>query len=601
MYPFTRILGNELGKVALILLSINPSIGSMLILGDKGTGKTSLARSLASLEREVVHCPASITDEQLVSGIHLKHSLEQGEVILQEGFLQASDGKIILADDIHLMNEKTFYLLMDGGKYFYHPFCPLKKQGDKVLSYAVVATLNPEETLHLERIKEQFSMVIEAERLAALKERIDIMEAQLEFEKDGEHFYRQAKDELMEISRKIGEAKRRLTEVFIPYPLKQKLVSHLEGSELVGNHWEERLSQVLRASAAWQGREIAYEEDLQLAIKLVLAHRDCPQNSAQKQAPKEKQQEQEPREEQNQKKTFPPPSAVQQGESQRGEAQEEKEEIFAIGKGEIPPLITARKKWKTDFLGVGKKERSITKDFTGRKVRVRTTDKWQDLDLYATLMKASPHQKIRGYQEGKAFVIKERDLQRKVRERGIGNHVILLLDSSGSLAVDRRMSSVKGAVFHLLNEAYVKRDKVALLAFRKKQAQILLPLTRSLSLAKHKLEELPTGGNTPLGLGLSKTLSYIQSIKRKEPQAIFKVYVISDGRTNWSSSNLSPLDEAREYAKQLSQEQISTYYVDYEGGKFPLAFMRELAQLSQGQYYKVDEVTENTLRNVLMR
>ena len=125
--------------------------------------------------------------------------------------------------------------------------------------------------------------------------------------------------------------------------------------------------------------------------------------------------------------------------------------------------------------------------------------------MAATVRAAAPHQRARG-REGPGIEVRTRDLRQNVREGREGNLILFLVDASGSMAARKRMSAVKGAVLSLLNDAYQRRDKVALISFRGEGANILLPPTSSVALAAPRLQDLPTGGRTPLAAGASATL-----------------------------------------------------------------------------------------------
>ena len=109
-----------------------------------------------------------------------------------------------------------------------------------------------------------------------------------------------------------------------------------------------------------------------------------------------------------------------------------------------------------------------------------------DVALAATVRAAAPHQRARG-REGPGIEVRPGDLRQNVREGREGNLILFLVDASGSMAARRRMSAVKGAVLSLLNDAYQRRDKVALISFRGEGAQILLPPTSSVELAASRL------------------------------------------------------------------------------------------------------------------
>lgn len=145
---------------------------------------------------------------------------------------------------------------------------------------------------------------------------------------------------------------------------------------------------------------------------------------------------------------------------------------------------------------------------------------------------AAPFQSIRGRKDH--LIIKEQDLRYKEKERKMRHTVIFLVDGSGSMGVEQRMIQTKGAILSLLMDCYQKRDKVAMIVFRKDRAETILPPTASHELALKRLKEIPTGGKTPLSAGLMEAYKLIRLLKIKEPENRFLVLLITDGKANVS-------------------------------------------------------------------
>jgi magnesium chelatase subunit D len=153
-----------------------------------------------------------------------------------------------------------------------------------------------------------------------------------------------------------------------------------------------------------------------------------------------------------------------------------------------------------------------------------------DLAFDATLRAAAPHQRSRP-DTGLAVKIKEPDIREKIRQKKTSNLLLFVVDASGSMGT-RLMTETKGAILALLMEAYQKRDKVGLVAFKAMDADVLLPPTNSIEIAKKLLEELPTGGKTPLGHGLLAAYQLIKSQLRQDPSLLPLMVIITDGRAN---------------------------------------------------------------------
>ncbi len=225
-----------------------------------------------------------------------------------------------------------------------------------------------------------------------------------------------------------------------------------------------------------------------------------------------------------------------------------------------------------------------------------------DLALDATLRAAAPFQRRRE-KHGLAVAVEDPDLRRKVREKRVGSVVVLVVDASGSMGAQRRMVECKAAALSLLLDAYQKRDKVALVAFRKEGAEVLLPPTSSVDLAHKLLEELPTGGKTPLAHGLAKGWQLIDLELRKNPRALPLLVVVSDGRANVPLAGGKPLEEARRMAEHIRDDgRAQCVLVDVERpGPTSFGLARTLAESLAARYFRIEDLRAETLVSVLRR
>jgi magnesium chelatase subunit D len=160
------------------------------------------------------------------------------------------------------------------------------------------------------------------------------------------------------------------------------------------------------------------------------------------------------------------------------------------------------------------------------------------------------------------------------------------------MGAKKRMVAAKGAILSLLTDAYQRRDRVGMVAFRKENAEILLPFTSSLELAHQRLRELPTGGKTPLALGLLKGLEL--SSREKDTHRI--LVLLSDGKANVGFDG-SPLEDAKGVAQRIREEGIKMVVIDTEDGELSLA--KEVAEAAQAQYIKLPEVTPDLVASTV--
>ncbi|MCX7723990.1 MAG: DUF444 family protein, partial [Thermodesulfovibrio sp.] len=225
----------------------------------------------------------------------------------------------------------------------------------------------------------------------------------------------------------------------------------------------------------------------------------------------------------------------------QGIASSEKEETFPVGESYNVKRFILKKDRITRKI-TGRRTKTKTKGRGGRYIR-SIIQRRSEVAIDATLRAAAPFQKLR--ERVDRLIILDDDLRYKEKERKMSHFVIFVVDGSGSMGVEQRMTATKGAVFSLLMDCYQKRDKVSMIVFRKDKAEIVLPPTSSVELAFKKLKDIPTGGKTPLSAGLLEAYKLIRKIKLKQPQSRFLVLVLTDGKANVSLSGKNPVEELK--------------------------------------------------------
>jgi len=210
----------------------------------------------------------------------------------------------------------------------------------------------------------------------------------------------------------------------------------------------------------------------------------------------------------------------------------------------------------------GRRAMSISTDKRGRYVYAEARPRVTDLALDATLRAAAPHQVKRGRGDGSRVILERRDLRQKVRKRKVGNLIVFAVDGSGSMDADRRMAVTKGAALSLLQDAYVRRDKVAVIVFRNRSAEVVVPPTGGAALAKKRLSHVNVGGTTPLTQGLISAYGLIRTEQLRDSSLRPLLVVISDGHANVPVSGGDPVKESREIAARIKADKIETLFID---------------------------------------
>lgn len=221
---------------------------------------------------------------------------------------------------------------------------------------------------------------------------------------------------------------------------------------------------------------------------------------------------------------------------------------------------------------------------TGRPVGSRPGDPRRGrLDLIATLRAAAPWQRLRrGEADPHRVVVTPEDFRIRRLKRRSETTTIFCVDASGSAALER-LAEAKGAVELLLAEAYVRRDRIALVAFRGARAETVLPPTRSLVRAKRVLAGLAGGGGTPLAAGLDTAAALALSVRRAGGSPV--IVLLTDGRANVARSGLGGRalagEEALAAARVLRAQALPILVID-TGARPDGA--RGLAEAAQGRY-----------------
>ena len=226
-------------------------------------------------------------------------------------------------------------------------------------------------------------------------------------------------------------------------------------------------------------------------------------------------------------------------------------------------------------------------------------DRTDDIAFDATLRAAAPFQKGREAQKaetGMAYALRKSDLQRKVRVRRAANLILFAVDASWSMAVSERMQATKGAIMSLLTDAYQRRDRVGLVVFNKDRANLVLPPTNSVLLAKKALVDVQVGGKTPLSAGLLLSYDVVRREKMLHPDIMPLIILLTDGAGNVSmSSELSPQEESHRIANLIKDDQIRTVTINMEHVAFDQGLATKLADKLGGPCYTLHQLRADTL------
>lgn len=627
VFPFAAICGMEKAKEAILLTLVNPFAGGLLLSGEKGSGKSTLVRSARELvDAPWVEIPISVTEDRLFGSIDAEEAIRSGHKKLLPGLIDEADKGIIYMDDVNLLRDDLLSAVLnirEAGGY------RLERDGlseERKTAFTVLAVMNPDSGTLSASSLDRFGLFAEADPSCDEQARQEIIRRVLAFEKDGIAFRAQWQEETEALKKKVEEARNALGSVEVSDAMVQLAAVYTLKAHVAGHRADIYLIEAARAEAALAGRKYVLPKDLEKAAEFVLPHR--MRKAEEQQPPEDMKSEQQEEENRPPEKEPEQPSASETEFSHPPEAQppqmdtedaddsnhEQNEDNAQMSnpRGQsreriddadlhvnLPPMWIEPSKDRKPKKGSGKRSLTMTDLMQGRYVRAEIPRaKTSDIAFDATLRAAAPYQRARP-SNGCAVVIRKEDLRSKVREKRTGNIFLFVVDASGSMGARERMKTVKGVIFKILLDAYQKRDRVGMVAFRKKQAEVLLPVTRSVDFAQKKLASMPTGGKTPLAKGLLKAEDVLDMLYRQDANQDPVVILITDGRaTSPLNKGTNPVTDAMEEAKRIGRRHIPVAVIDTESGFIKLGLAKKLAKAMGASYFQVDKISEDQLLHI---
>jgi len=609
-FPFTAVLGMDDAKRAMQCILVNPNLKTVMIRGGQGTAKTVLARSIGHISgKSIINIPVNISEEQLFGGMDIDETIRTGKVCMQPGLLSKADGNILYVDDVNLMDQRILMTLLNS---VLDGWVVVEREGvsaEYCVDTVLIATMNPSDSDVSSHILDRFDLCAYASFPDEEDKRAEILRRNADFQKDPAGFIEKFREEEDMLKSNLDRSKKILPLVTMTDDLIGVSVELTVKVLADGHRGDIAMINTAKALAALNGRDEVMKKDVEEAAMLCLAHRrnytqEQPQEPPRSEEPEEDDQEPQDNEEQQQE---------QQQQEQEPESNEDQDRepppdmdfqqllddmVFEIGDQfrVIDYLNDGRRKVSKTSAKKGRRMMVESSNSSGRYARSRIpSDRTHDIAFDATVRAAAPYQRSRDH-SGLAINIQKQDVREKVREMRAGCTILFLVDASGSLGVRKRMSAVKGAVLSMLRDSYVKRDRIGMMAFRRDSAELVLPPTRSVEYSYRKLEEMPTGGKTPLSEALVTVNEYMTSYSRSHVGEMCYIVLITDGRANVPlQEGINANDEVLKLAEDMAIPQVRWVVIDASAGFIRFDNAEKLAQALGGTYFRLEDLNADRL------
>ncbi|WP_030266667.1 putative cobaltochelatase [Streptomyces sp. NRRL B-24484] len=586
----------------------------------------------AGLERpaHLVELPVGVSEDRIVGSLDLERALAEGVKAYEPGLLARAHRGVLYIDEVNLLQDHLVDLLLDAaamGRSY------VEREGVSVrhaARFLLVGTMNPEEGELRPQLLDRFGLTVEIAATRDPQERAEVVRRRLAYDADPAGFAERFAEEERALAERITAARELLPKVELTDTALRQITAVCAAFEVDGLRADIVMARTAVALAAWAGRTEVLEEDVRKAAQLALPHRrrrnpfDAPgldeeqldrtleeHAGAEEDGPDDTDPDTDPDGGGPQDggpddpggapapADGPDASAASDPARDASQTPEQTPEQApppprpAPGAGREKAPVASADPYRTRLFrvpGTGRGamgRRSAAETDGGHTVRARRPQgRLARLHLTATLQAAAPHQAARG-RSGRALVLAKDDLREQVRRGRESNLVLFVVDASGSMAARQRMGAVKGAVLSLLMDAYQRRDKIGMITFRGTGAELALPPTSSVEVGAARLEQLPTGGRTPLAAGLLRAHEVLRVERMRDPDRRPLLVVVTDGRATGGRDALAQAERA---AGLLAGQGVASVVLDCESGHVRLGLARTLAARLGGPAVTLDEL-----------
>ena len=555
-FPFSAVVDNDDVKLGLLLVAVDPAIGGVLLRGDKGTAKTTLARGLAALLPEgapFTELPLGATEDRVIGTLDLRAALAGDGAVLQPGLLHDAHGGILYVDEVNLLPDHLVDVLLDVAVSGVNRVERESIAHEHPARFVLIGSMNPEEGELRPQLLDRFGLCVDVRTATDPPRRADAVRRRLAFDADDPAFFdrwRPAEDDLRDRLTRCRPAQ-------LPDELLALVTRLCASVGAQGLRADLVMARAAAALAGWEGRNEVTADDVRCVAPLALAHR-------------------------RRRQPFDPPSMTPEELEAAWQAAQRPEEGLPQEHNAGPEAAPPDRFEARHAEASGRRSNVV-----GNRGRLVGDRPMGDIDGPVAIgATARATAAARGSVRDAPPVIRT-----AVREARGGNLIVIAVDTSGSMGAARRIEAATGAALGLLTDAYQRRDRVAVVSFRGDDAEVVLRPTGSVEVARQRFVSLTTGGPTPLAAGIDAALGLALTAK---DEAV--VVLVTDGRATAAPGGADPVDAALQAAGRVRRAGIAAVVVDAEEGPTVLGLARRLAEAMGARHLPLAEFGASALR-----
>ncbi len=530
-FPFSAIVGQDNFKLALILNLVDPLIGGVLAIGDKGTGKTTLIRSLTNLMGEqqnypFINLPIGVSEDRLIGNIDLEQLINAKKEVINPGLMAQAHQGVLYVDEVNLLQDYLTDILLDAaasGSYY------LEREGVSHYfksRFCLVGSMNPEEGSLRPQLKDRFGLSVNITTPTDPKVRQKIIKQRFQFDDNPSQFIDSYKEQNEKIATQISNAKRKLKSIKIDDAIIEYCSELALKHQVEGLRADILLVKTARAFTAYQNISEITKEAVDTIADFVLNHR----------------------------KSQTPSNQQNDSQQQENKSQEQSSENTSLKEENIHIRIPQNTFQRQQEATNNNNQQGInTKENKER--NILETDTKKTVSQYLTTDKF--------------------ELKTKRKNNLLKQHHIFLIDSSGSMLKDQIIAYAKGAVNKIAENSKTQNTKFSIVSLFNGESQLILTQTGILKDIETALSTLKTGGKTNLKSGFKQVKSICTDLEYNH-----SLHIITDGKLNAGDNLEDTVLAFQAFCKGIGNTQV----IDAEKGFVKIGEAFELSNRINANY-----------------